>query len=369
MRPINAILTSLLVMSTAAIAQSPSALLVMLPAPPEQPVFIAEAPQDSEQAERAEAKKQRAEAKKERGSAEAEQAEAQKERLNVEAERRESRRPPTEEEALALAAMEGLMSQPPQRALPIIKKVMAGSQSTLVKQRALFVLSQMDVPEAQAVLLETAKSGDIALRREAIRNIGIGGNAKSLAGLQDIYSAGDAKVKSNVLEAWLIAGRKAEVYQAALNAKSDEEAKNAIRMLSVMGAVEELRKLGDLQKHGKSLLEAYAISGDLTSLRKIADGNGDVSVRGEAVQRIGIVGTDAARTALRDIYTANATSNPKLRDAALHGMLISGDQQGVLTLYRAAKTTEEKRVLLRTLSIMGGDAALQAIDAALESKK
>lgn len=50
-------------------------------------------------------------------------------------------------------------------------------------------------------------------------------------------------------------------------------------------------------------------------------------------------------------------------------MLISGDQQGVLALYRAAKTTEEKRTLLRTLSIMGGDAALQAIDAALEGKK
>ena len=50
-------------------------------------------------------------------------------------------------------------------------------------------------------------------------------------------------------------------------------------------------------------------------------------------------------------------------------MLISGDEQGVLALYRASKTTEEKRALLRTLSHMDGDAALQAIDAALEAKK
>ena len=49
-------------------------------------------------------------------------------------------------------------------------------------------------------------------------------------------------------------------------------------------------------------------------------------------------------------------------------MLIVGDEQGVLALYKVAKTTEEKRVLLRTLTTMDGDVALQAIDAALEKK-
>ena len=58
----------------------------------------------------------------------------------------------------------------------------------------------------------------------------------------------------------------------------------------------------------------------------------------------------------------------EIREAALQGMLIAGDEQGVLALYRAAKTPEEKRALLRTLTMMDGDAALQAIDAALEKK-
>jgi hypothetical protein len=40
----------------------------------------------------------------------------------------------------------------------------------------------------------------------------------------------------------------------------------------------------------------------------------------------------------------------------------------VLSLYRAAKTSDEKRSLLRTLSMIDGDAALQAIDAALDGK-
>ncbi|MEQ1516976.1 MAG: hypothetical protein ABL931_10865 [Usitatibacteraceae bacterium] len=280
---------------------------------------------------------------------------------------RGSRRVPTEDESLALAAMEGLMSQSPARALPVIKKVLAGTQSTLVKERALFVLSQMDEPEAQTLLLGEANSVDSPLRREAIRNIGIGGNAKSLAGLQGIYTAGDTSVKKQVLEAWLIAGKKADVYQAALNAKSEAEASNAIRTLSAMGAVDELRKLGEAKKHGNSLIEAYAVAGDLVSLRKIADGAGELPVRAEAIRRIGIVDGDGARAALRQIYASNTA--PRLKDAALQGLLISNDQQGVLALYRAAKSNEEKRALLRTLSIMGGDAALQAIDAALDGTK
>ena len=138
---------------------------------------------------------------------------------------------PTEQEELALAAMEGLMAQSSERALPIIKKVLAGSQTTLVKQRALFVLSQIEGPEAEEILIQTSRSPDAALRDEAIRSIGIGGNDKSLAALQDIYRAGDAEVKEQVLHAWLIADRKEEVYQAALNAKSEEEAAEAIHML------------------------------------------------------------------------------------------------------------------------------------------
>jgi HEAT repeat protein len=270
---------------------------------------------------------------------------------------------PTPDEELALAALEGLMAQPTERALPIIKKVLAGSQTTLVKQRALFVLSQMDSPEAQQILTQASRSTDAALRGEAIRNIGIGGDSKALDALQEVYKTGDPTVQQEVLQAWLIADRKDSVYQAALNAKTEEEASRAIHILGAMGATEELRKLGDRPNASKGLLEAYAISGDLASLRKLADGNGDRSVRIEAIRRIGIIDGDQSRTALREIYARN--TDEEIREAALQGMLIANDEQGVLTLYRAAKTSDEKRALLRTLSMMDGDAALEAIDAAL----
>jgi len=275
-------------------------------------------------------------------------------------------RAPTANEELALAALEGLMAQPPERALPIIKKVLAGSQTTLVKQRALFVLSQIGSPEAQALLAQASRSSDAALRGEAIRSIGIGGDPKALDALQEVYKTGDPDVKRDVLQAWMIAGRKEAVYQAALNGKSEEETNEAIRMLAVMGATDELRKLGDRPNAASGLVDAYAISGDLVSLRKIAEGSGDRSLRLDAVRKIGMIQGDGSRAALRDIYAR--TTDEEIKEAALQGMLMSGDEQGVLTLYRGAKTSDEKRVLLRYLSMMDGDAALQAIDAALEGK-
>ena len=76
--------------------------------------------------------------------------------------------------------------------------------------------------------------------------------------------------------------------------------------------------------------------------------------------------TPQARTALREI--SSGAKDAEIRDAALQGMLIGNDEEGVLALYRASKNADEKRALLRTLSMMDSDAALQAIDAALESK-
>ena len=275
-------------------------------------------------------------------------------------------RAPTGDEELALAALEGLMAQSPERALPIIKKVLAGPQSTVVKKRAMFVLSQIDSQEARDILTQTARSPDSALRGEAIRSIGIGGNPQALDSLQAIYSSGTPEVKEEVLQAWLIAGRKEAVYQVALNAKTEEEANQAIRLLGVMGASDELRKLGDKPNAASGLVEAYALSGDLASLRKIAESSADHAVRVNAVRMIGIIHNDAARTALREIYLG--AKDAEIREAALQGMMISGDDQGVLSLYKAAKTPEEKRSLLRTLTTMDGDVALQAIDAALEKK-
>jgi HEAT repeat protein len=279
---------------------------------------------------------------------------------------RPSDRAPAADEDLALAALEGLMAQSPERALPILRKVLNGRQSTLIKRRALFVLSQVNAPEARDILVQMSRSPDAGLRGEAIRSIGIGGDRRALDALQPIYSGGDAGVKKEVLQAWLIAGYKEAVYQAAVNAKNEDEAADATHILAAMGATEELRKLGERPNATKGLVNAFAISGDLSSLRKIAESHGERAVRIEAVRKIGIIHSEPARTVLRDLYSKSGDA--EIKEAALQGMLIGRDDKGVLALYRAAKTSEEKRTLLRTLVLIDGDVALREIDSVLEQK-
>ncbi len=269
-----------------------------------------------------------------------------------------------EREALAIAALEGLMSAPDARALPILQKVLNGSHSELVKSRALFVLSQVGLDEAQLTLLDFVRNAQGALRGEAIRSVGIGGNAKSLEALLPIYQSGDDTLHPQIMEAFLIADRKDLMLKVAQSAKDESEATQAIQMLSAMGAVEELRLLGAEGKYAGSLIQAYAVAGDLQSLRRIAESSATIAQREDAIRSIGIVSSEQAKIALREIY-ARATE-PELKEAALQGLQISGDEKGVLALYRDARSVDEKRTLLRVLSTMGGDASLEAIDAALE---
>ena len=277
----------------------------------------------------------------------------------------QAREPVSERDQLALVALEGLMAAPAERALPLLQRTLAGSASTEVKQRALFVLSQVEDPTARTLLLQTARSGDAELRVEAIRSIGIGGDEASVGELQSIYRDGDAEIRSAVLQAWLIADRPDEVYQVAQDA-SDPGADEAISMLGAMGAQAQLRQLASSGRGSASLVNALAVADDLDGLLAMARGNGQSDLRLEAIRAIGIVDGEAAEQALQQLY--QEASDDALREAALQGLLVADAEAAVLALYRQSNDPAHKRELLRTLTIMGGDEALEAIDAALRGE-
>ena len=268
-----------------------------------------------------------------------------------------------ESEQLKIAALEALMSAPPERALPIVTKVLNSNNSNDVKSRALFVLSQIDLPEAQSALLDVARTGDGELRGEAIRMIGIGGNAEALAGLADMYSSGDEEVRDAVLEAYMIAGDKDAVFQIAANASDAEEFEAAVEMLGIMGAQDDLRRLRESSSFSEILIEAFALSGDAETLRELALDGSDPETQTRAIEALGIVGGESVDATLVEIY--RSTDSNEVRHAALDGMLISGHDEGVLELYRASDNVREKRELLEVLAVMGSDLVLEVIDAAL----
>ena len=270
----------------------------------------------------------------------------------------------TESERLKIAAIELLISAPPERALPLIKGVLSKNHSDALKSRALFILSQIELPEAQALLLESASSGSSELRLHAIRMIGVGGDTNTLAGLAEIYKNGDRDVKESVLQAYLIADDSGAVYAVAENATSDEEFEAAVRVLGAMGATNELRQLGDRGMTSESLIHAYAIAEDLEALNKLAHDANNPATQIQAIQGLGIIGGDEANASLMEIY--RGADRDKVRKAALHGMLVAGHEDGVVELFRASQDATEKRELLQLLVIMDSDAALDIISATLE---
>ncbi|MDX1554705.1 MAG: HEAT repeat domain-containing protein [Xanthomonadales bacterium] len=272
-------------------------------------------------------------------------------------------------EALRVAAVEALITAPPERALPLARKVVEGNYSDDLKERALFVLSQIQDPEAQEIILAAVRNSDGALREEAIRMIGIGGDPAALAGLRTFFNEGDEDVREAVLEAYLIAEDSEAVYQLALETTDPEVFEQVVETLGAMGAHEKLRQLRDHVTLSDSevfeaLIEAYTIAGDLESIRTLAMDSSDPEQQEKAIEGLGIIGGEAADAALLEIY--RSATNEEVREAALDGLMISGNDEILLELYRSAGNAAEKRRILEYLVIMDSDAVWEVIDQALE---
>jgi HEAT repeat protein len=275
----------------------------------------------------------------------------------------------SDDEELADIAVEGLMNAPPERALPLLKKVLQSNHSQKTKKRALFVLSQLGTDPALDVVIDTAKtSNDPELRAEAIRMLGVSGEDRAINRLREIYAnSKDAHEKRQIIEAWLVADRKDLVLASAKNEPDPAVRRKAIETLGAMDGSDELKQLFDVTQdpdNRREIVQALGVAGNTGALTAIAgDAKLPEDLRVQALQSLGVAG---AGDELVRLYTQANT--PKLRDAALQGLLVAGDSDSVLELYKEAKTSEEKKALLRTLTTMDDDAAINAIEGELDKK-
>ncbi|MET0226305.1 MAG: HEAT repeat domain-containing protein [Dokdonella sp.] len=274
------------------------------------------------------------------------------------------------DDELAGLAVEGLLNAPPERALPILKKVLQSQRSVEIKKRALFVLSQLGSDEAMDVVIDTTKnSSDPDMRDEAIRMLGISGEARAIERLREVYATSkDAHEKDRIIEAWLVADRKDLVLASARTESDESVRRKAIQTLGALDASDELRQLFDATQDSgsrRAIIESLGVAGNADALAAIA-ANAKLSedIRIAALHSLGVAGDRGGEQALVQIYAKADT--PALRDATLQGLLITGDSDAVLDLYRNAKSVEEKKALLRTLMQMGDDTAIDAIEAELD---
>lgn len=275
------------------------------------------------------------------------------------------------DEDIAEVAVEGLLNAPPERAMPLLKRVLQSQHSDRVKKRALFVLSQMDENAALDAVVDVAKSSkDRELREEAIRMLGVSGQDRAIERLRELYaSSTDAAEKRAIVQAWLTADRKDLILASARTEPDAGVRSQAIQALGALDASAELKQLFDSThdaSNQREIIQALGVAGNVSALSAIAESQQSEEVRGEAIRALGVAGDEGGTAALVKLYSRVGTS--ALRESVLQGLIVAGDSEGMLELYKQAKTREEKQALLRAITTQGDDAALNVIELELNKK-
>jgi len=264
------------------------------------------------------------------------------------------------------------MNAPPERAIPLLKKVLQSQHSDKVKKRALFVLSQIDDPAALDMVVDVAKtSTDPELREEAVRMLGVSGDEHAIARLRDLYaSSKDPREKRAIIQAWLVADRKDLILASARTETDETVRRQAIEALGAMEASTELKQLFDSTHDAanqRAIIQALGVAGNVKALTEIAESQQPDAIRIEAIHALGVAGDEGGGPALVKLYPK--ANSPALRDAVIQGLMVAGDSEALMQLYRQSKTREEKQALLRVITTMGDDAALDLIESELNKPK
>jgi tetratricopeptide (TPR) repeat protein len=153
------------------------------------------------------------------------------------------------DEELKLLALRGIMQSDPEKAVPIIEKMLDGNASPRVRDRALFVLAQSRAPKAHDIVIKTARNNaNPDLQRSAIRYLGMMGGDDREALIGIYRSATDAAVKRQIINA-LFSQRNAKALVDLARAEKDPALKrDIVQKLSVMRAPEATDYMLELLK-------------------------------------------------------------------------------------------------------------------------
>src|SRR6266446_737900 len=171
----------------------------------------------------------------------------------------------------ALATLQDLRKRFAERALPLLEKLLAGSTSRRIRERALFVLCQSRSPRGREIVVKIARGQESPdMQRKAIEYLGLFGGPESRQALADIYaSSSDVEAKKAVLRSFMVAGEKARVLAAAKGEADADLRREAIQQLGVMNAQQELWALYQTESSApvkRTVINALFIGGSADRL-------------------------------------------------------------------------------------------------------
>jgi tetratricopeptide (TPR) repeat protein len=140
-----------------------------------------------------------------------------------------------DDEELKIFVIQNMMQSDPEAALPQIEKMLAGSGSVRLKQRALYLASRSRSPRGRQVVVAAAKSSSNPdLQMAAIQSLGRMAGAESGQALEEMYRAtSDRDVKRRILQALATANASDRLGPIARSEKDPELKRQAIRQLGM----------------------------------------------------------------------------------------------------------------------------------------
>jgi len=257
-----------------------------------------------------------------------------------------------DDEEMKLMALNGLLSSDPDRAMPLLEKLLHSSQSPKIKERAMFVLTQSGSSKARQLVVQIAKGGSNPdLQMKAVHYLGVMGAKQELG---EVYTAtSDIEVKRAVLHGLMVGGAKEQLFAAAKGEKNPDLRRDAIHWLGTMGADSELWQLYQnepVTEVKEQIVHSLFIGGKTDRLLEIAKTAKEPEIRQQAIHWLGASGSHQAGDVLAVMYTNE--SNPEVKGQIIHALFIQNNGKALVEIARKENNVELKKQIVHWLSVM-----------------
>jgi HEAT repeat protein len=264
------------------------------------------------------------------------------------------------DEDLKIMAIQSLQHTEPEQAVPLLQKVLDGSASPRVKERALYVLALSNSPRAREVMKNIARGGSTPeLQMRAIQYLGVHGGQESRAALAEVYAAtSDVDIRKRILRSFMTSGDRARLLTAAQTEQNPELRSEAVRQLGVMGAHEELWQLYQKETSAdvkKRMIEAMFVGGNSTRLIELAKAERDPELRRTAIRNLGVMGSKRTGDALAELYsTEKDIANRKV---IIEALFVQSNAAALVAIARKEQDMTLKKAIVGRLSHMNDPVA------------
>ncbi|MEZ5471296.1 MAG: hypothetical protein R3E90_05900 [Marinicella sp.] len=268
------------------------------------------------------------------------------------------------DEELKLFALQQLMFNQPDKALPKVQALLEKTDSIRVKQNAIQMIGLSESEKVSDLLFEVIeKEKNVELQRSAIQMLSLRNEQYSQEKLAKLYEkTKNLDAKMAIIQGFIHQDNNNQLLKFLKNEKNPELSRQLIQVLGIKGEVATLK---DMYKNAendnrRAILEALAISGDAEYLYYVIDNEKDAKLRQQAIQSLVMVDDDNMGDYLAKLYERAKSDSEK---DVIANMFVATDVDAAIIkkLLKSEHNKQRKERLLSTLMAMDEVTALQEI--------